>query len=217
MVIDAMSCEEEFTLKPLLFASLALSLTCTAGSAFADIVYSIDVSATTSDPTGNPAQSDTVNGTITTDGTIGTLQPSDILSWNLDLIDNLDATDDYDLTPSNSTLVEDTGNALSATASSLYFDYSGSGEFLIQATDPGAYSGYHYFCFSTGGACLAGETISPNYYSVDGVVLTGASAPTGTQSLAPPSTSSVPEPSSYALLLTGLLGIGAMLKRKLTA
>jgi hypothetical protein len=201
-------------LKPLLFASLALSLTFIAGSAFADTVYSIDVSATTSDPTGNPAQSDTVSGSITTDGTIGTLESSDIVTWNLDLIDNLDSADDYDLTPANSALVEDTGNALSATASSLYFDYSGSGEFLIQANDPGAYSGYHYFCFSTGGACLAGETIAPDYYSGDGVVLTGGSAPTGNQSLAPPSTSAVPEPSSYAFLITGLVAMAAMLKRK---
>ena len=36
---------------------------------------------------GNPIQTDSVVGTVTTDGTIGVLQTSDILSWNLDLID----------------------------------------------------------------------------------------------------------------------------------
>jgi hypothetical protein len=211
--IRAVSCEEIFHLKKLFLTSLTLSLTLVVGNARADLVYAIDVSATTADPTGNPAQSDTVFGSITTDGTIGVLQSSDIVSWSLDLIDNLNSMYDVELTPANSTLVEDTGSALSATATSLFFDYSGSGEFLIQANSPGAFSGYDYFCFSTGNACLAGETISPNFYALDGVILTGQSAPTGSQPLAPPNTSAVPEPSSYAFALTGLLALGISLRR----
>jgi hypothetical protein len=202
-------------LKKLFFVSLTLSLTLVAGGARADSIYTIDVSATTADPTGNPAQFDTVSGSITTDGAIGVLQASDVITWDLDLIDNLNSAEDFELTPADSTLVEDTGNDLSATATGLFFDYSESGEFLIQANDPGPFSGYHYFCFSTGGACLAGETISPNYYSGDGVVLTGQSAPTGTQPLGPPTTSAVPEPSSCAFMLTSLLGLGVTLKRML--
>ena len=104
--------------------------------------------------------------------------------------------------------MEDTGSALSATAGGLFFNYSGSGEFLIQANSPGAYTGYHYFCFSTGGACLAGETIAPDYIYSDGVVLTGAAGPVGTQPLNTTTTpsSSVPEPASAILLGSGLLG-----------
>jgi len=170
----------------------------------ANIIYTVDTTVTSSDPTGNPLQTDTVDGTITTDGTIGVIGPGDVVSWNLDLIDGLNSANDFDLTPANSTLVEDTGSALSATATALIFNYSGSGEFLIQGNAHGAYSGYSYFCFSTGGACLAGETISPQYVYNDGVVATGAAAPVGPQPLAP--SSSVPEPSTCGLIIAGSPG-----------
>jgi hypothetical protein len=199
-------------MKRFLFLNLAI-FTASIQTALAGTVYPISFSATTSDPTGNPAQSDTVTGNITTDGTIGTLAPSDILSWNLDLVDNLDAANDFNLTPSNSALVEDTGSALSATSSALSFNFSGSGEFLIQANSPGAFSGYHYFCLSTGGACLAGESIAPGYIYLDGVVLTGSAAPIGLQPLTPPSPNPAPEPSSYGLGITGLVALGLTLKR----
>jgi len=184
-------------------------------TARADIIYTIDTTITSSDPTGNPAQTDTVDGTITTDGTIGVIAASDIVSWDLNLIDGLDSANDFELTTADSSLVEDTGSALSATATGLSFNYSGTGEFLIQANSPGPYSGYSYFCFSTGGACLAGESIAPQFIGTDGVVATGAAAPTGMQPL-DQSPSGVPEPSAYGILLTGLLCLGGGLKRKLS-
>lgn len=190
-------------------------VTATLGSvaARANIIYPVNTSITSANPTGNPLQSNTVSGFITTDGTIGVLGTSSILSWNLNLVDGLNAANDFDLTPANSTVVEDTGSALSATSTALLFNFSGTGEFLIQANTPGPFSGFRYFCFSTGSACLAGETISPQFISVDGVVATGAAGPIGTQPLAP--SSSVPEPSTYGLMITGGLGVGAMLKRRL--
>jgi hypothetical protein len=196
-------------MKQFLLASLTFSLMALPNAGSANTVYPINLSVTTSNPTGNPAQSDTITGSITTDGTIGTLASSNILGWNLNLFDNLNSAYDYDLTPSNSSLVEDTGSALSATSTGLYFDYSGAGEFLIQANAPGAYSGYHYFCFSTGGACLTGETIAPDYIYTDGVVLTGTSAPVGTQPLNSGSTASTtPEPVSLSLMSVGLVVAG---------
>jgi hypothetical protein len=182
----------------------------------ANIIYPVNTTITSSDPTGNPLQSNTVSGSITTDGTIGVVGASDILSWNLNLIDGLNAANDFDLTPADSTVVEDTGSALSATVTGLSFNFSGTGEFLIQANTPGPFSGSSYFCFSTGSACLAGETISPRFITVDGVVATGAAEPIGSQPLAPPS-GSVPEPSSYGLMITGVLGAGAVLKRRFLA
>jgi len=86
----------------------------------ASIIYNIDTTITSSDPTGNPLQSDTVMGTITTDGTIGVIQTSDVVSWNLELIDNLSALSDYDLTPADSAVYEDSGNDLTASATSLF-------------------------------------------------------------------------------------------------
>src|ERR1017187_32036 len=68
----------------------------------ADIVYTIDTTITSSVPTGNPLQTDTVDGSITTDGTIGVLTASNILSWNLDLTDHLNAANNVDLTNTNS-------------------------------------------------------------------------------------------------------------------
>ena len=181
----------------------------------ANIVYAVDTTITSSFPTGNPLQTDTVEGTITTDGTIGVIGSGNIVSWNLDLIDGLNSANDFGLTTTNSSLVYGTGSALTATATALSFDFSGSGEFLIQANSPGPLSGYRYFCFSTGVfACVAGETIAPQNVFDDGVVATGAAAPIGPQPLAPPS--SVPEPSTYGLMIAGLLGLGGAgsLKRK---
>lgn len=201
-----MSPSMKLTMRCLTIVSLASLVS--AGVARANNVYPINTTITSSDPTGNPAQSDTVSGSITTDGTIGILLPANIVNWNLNLIDNLNSSDDYDLTPSNSSLVEDTGSALSASATALLFNFGATGEFLIQANSPGPFSGSHYFCFSTGGACLEGETISPQVYNVDGVVLTGASAPVGVLPLAPNST---PEPSSSELMLMGILCLGGVL------
>lgn len=178
----------------------------------ADIIYTVDTTITSAEPTGNPLQTDTVSGSITTDGTIGVLLEADILSWDLNLTDDLDSANDIELTDANSNIASFFGTALSATATALSFDYGVTGEFGIQENGFD-YSGFHYFCFSTGGDCLAGETISPQYYAGDGVVLTGAAEPVGNQPLN--QGSAVPEPSSYGLMLTSLLVLGGTLKRKI--
>ena len=178
-----------------------------------DITYTVNTTITSQNPTGNPLQSNTVFGSITTDGTIGVLATSDILSWNLNLIDNLNSANNFDLTTANSLVDEDTGGGLSATATGLSFDFgAASAEFLIQV-NPGKFSGFNYFCFSTGGACIAGETITPNNIFGDGAVLSGGATTTvGLQPL-DQSQPAIPEPSTYALVLTGLVGLsGGLLK-----
>jgi hypothetical protein len=195
------------------------SLPGVSGALAAPIAYSINYTITSANPTGNPLQSDTVNGSITTDGTIGVIATPNILSYTLDLIDNLNAANNFSLTPANSSIVLNTGSALSGSATTLSFDFSGTGEFLIQANSPGPFSGSHYFCFSTGVfACLAGVTIAPQNVFVDGVVATGFSAPIGVQPLGPPvnptPVSSVPEPATIALLGLGLAGLGMVRRRR---
>jgi hypothetical protein len=188
--------------------------------AHASTVYPIDHTITGGALTGNPNQSDTILGSITTDGVIGAVQTSDILSWNLDLIDNLNSAYDVDLTPGNSSIITDNGNALIASANGLSFNYSvPGGGFAIQANYPGEYSGYSYFCLDSGYfACAVGETISPNFVYTDGVDLTGASAPIGDQSLDPGAgtTSVTPEPSSLLLLGSGLVGLAEVGRRRMS-
>jgi hypothetical protein len=203
----------------LLIALVAVPLASVPAHA-SSIVYAINTTITSANPTGNPLQSNTITGSITTDGTIGVLASSNVQSWNLNLVDNLNAADDVTLTNANSQLV-DIGGGLSATATGLSFNFSSpsTAEFLIQGNQFGLDSGFQYFCFSTGNACLAGETITPFQIDTDGAVLTGTAAPVGVQPLNPnppptPPSGVVPEPSTYGLVLTGLLGLGGSLKRK---
>lgn len=194
-------------------AATAALLLATAAAGAAPIVYGFDTTIVSANPTGNPAQSNTVRGTLTTDGTIGVLSAANILSWDLQLIDNLNATYNYTLTPSNSAVVVFSGSALSATPTGLFFDFDGTGEVGIQANDPGAFSGWRYFCFSTGVfACLRGETISPGYIFTDGAVLTGSDVPVGIVPLSPP-VLPVPEPSMPALVGLGVLAAAARRQR----
>lgn len=178
----------------------------------ANTVYSINQTSTVPEVPGELSPlSDTVIGTITTDGTLGVLQSSNILNWDLQLIDNLRPAYSVDLTPTNSGIWFDIGNGLTASASGLSFDFSLAGAvFIIQGTTHGFSSGYQYFCLqATSGPCIAGETIVPDYFSVDGVSATGLS---GTLPLDPPP--AVSEPATWALLSGGFVGLGWLSRRR---
>ena len=83
----------------------------------ADIVYTINQSSTTPETVGEDTPlSDTVVGTITTDGTLGALETANILSWNLQLKDNIRPDLDFTLTPDDSGIWQDSGDGLTATA-----------------------------------------------------------------------------------------------------
>jgi PEP-CTERM motif len=175
----------------------------------ANIVYTIDQTSTTPEVSGELSPlSDTIIGTITTDGTIGALQSSDIVSYNLQINDNIRPSYDVDLTPANSGIVEDVGDGLTASAKTLSFDFSDAGAvFAIQGTTHGFFSGYQYFCLqATSGPCVAGETIVPDYFAVDGVSATGLS---GSVPL-----TGVPEPATWAMMLLGLAGLGAVMRSR---
>ena len=178
-------------------------------AAQANIVYNINQTSTVPEVGGELSPlSDTVLGTITTDGTIGLLQSNNILDWDLHLNDNLYPAYSSELTPGNSGIYVDSGNGLSASATGLSFDFSASGAvFAIQGLTYGFSSGYQYFCFqASGGPCVNGETIVPYNYAVDGVSATGFS---GSVPL-----SGAPEPATWAMMLLGLGGLGATLRSR---
>jgi hypothetical protein len=182
----------------------------------ASIVYTINQTSTSPITKDELSPlSDTVMGTITTNGTMGAIQASDILDYNLQLIDNYRPALDFTLTPANSGIWYDTGNGLTATATALSFDFSIAGAvFIIQGTTPhGFSSGYNYVCFqATSGPCAAGETIVPDYFATDGVVVTGLSGPV---SLGGPSPLALPEPASWAMMLVGFALTGYAMRKRM--
>lgn len=198
--------------------ALIVSIILQLGSAVAraNIVYNVDTTITSSVPTGNASQEDAVVGTITTNGTIGALTQADILSWNLNLIDQLNSANDSNSTPADS-YIYFAGNGLTATATGLFFNFNTNGLFAIAS---GYNNGSAYFCFdsfTTGlnaDECYTGESIAPYSFFYDGVctdsVVCGSAAPfTGTVPLngsssgppPPPPPSSVPEPSTFGMVL----------------
>jgi hypothetical protein len=167
---------------------------------------------------GNPTQTDSVIGTITTDGTLGILHAGNIVSWSLDLLDVTNPSFSYDLTTSNSLISVDTGSVLSADATGLFFNFSGTGSFAFQANSPGAFSGYHYWCLSENWfGCLDGNSIAPDnvYAGAAGddlvVAAAGTQGQVGNAPLDQGPVPAVPEPSIYALLA---LGLGLVASRK---
>jgi hypothetical protein len=69
-----------------------------------------------------------VDGTITTDGTVGTLSVANIVAWSLTVTTSPTTfpPTPVTLTESNSTALLEFGNNLSATSTALFFDYTSS-------------------------------------------------------------------------------------------
>ncbi|MBS3955381.1 MAG: hypothetical protein KGZ88_20730 [Methylomicrobium sp.] len=106
-----------------------------------------------------------VTGTITTDGSLGILSASNFLNWELLLNDSKATFTLYgpESNRSNSNLFL-VGNAFSATASELIFDFSGSGLALALFQNPSTGSGMNWWCLE-GTSCsdnLGGETLNIN-------------------------------------------------------
>jgi hypothetical protein len=161
----------------------------------------------------------TVVGSIVTDGVIGTLHTSDILSFNLVLQDGFGVTLDLTGPTAGPPIegVEVLGSDLTATATGLSFNYSATdgGLFLIQENDFG--NGSTYYCDGASGqaTCIAGDEAdvpassisgNPQFAPRTGNVMIGTVAASG---------SPAPEPSSVILLST-MLGL-AFVARKCIA
>ena len=153
----------------------------------------------------NTVGAGSITGNIETDGVIGIVSQVDILTWSLLLNDG---TTTFDLfgPPTGNSQVFESGADLSATATELLYNFSGSGFLLLQ--NPTIGSNIHYFCVAAVTTCdgsPAGESLS-----ITGAGANQFTARIGTQAIAtvggvaPPATT--PEPSTFALI-----GIGGAL------
>lgn len=141
----------------------------------------------------------TAVGTIETDGTIGTLDTADLLTWNLLLSDGVG--DSFTLNPGNSS-VTITGTATTATANLLQFNFD--------TPDDGAL-GYFEIVDTTAGWGL--QFAVPPATANGGILNPNPDIGTvGIVSFAPqPITiGAVPEPSAFLLLASGVGIIGAV-------
>jgi hypothetical protein len=151
-----------------------------------------------------------VTGTITTDGSLGTLNASDLTDFNLLLNDG---TNTFVLNTGDGQL-DLFGTALTATSTGLFFDYSQNAFVLFQSpvigsgTDLFCYQGFDSACFSSSIQGQDGERIGND--SILSVTKSGdlEIATTGAPS-------AVPEPDSIVLLGTGVLGAASVIRRRL--
>ena len=147
---------------------------------------------------------------ITTDGTIGALSNSNITDWTIALSDAPDSfTLQGPLSGSNSQLGI-AGNALTATATGLYFNFSGSGYALFQS--PGLGSSQLFYCLQAS-TCFdfagPGEGIDAhtnyNYQrnSLTGNVLIASVGGIG---------GAVPEASTWMMMIVGFGAAGGAMR-----
>jgi hypothetical protein len=178
----------------LLGAALTSSLLAAgAASAMSDITYSVDQTIGVG----------SVVGSVTTDGTLGTLGTGNFVSWSLVLTGSSGPS--YTITNLDSgaaVLVQ--GSDVSAGATAITFDFSAGDNGFILFQD-GLFSGNHYWCnAASSGTCFQGKTVTP------GNVFDGTSihiGESGVQIIAG-SASGVPEPSTWALMLVGFAALG---------
>jgi PEP-CTERM motif len=140
------------------------------------------------------------SGTITTDGTIGTLSQANISDFSITLSGD---GNPVVLTPSDASVYL-YASALSATQSQLLFNFDASlGDFAFTGTPPGGSYSYLDIGIQHGGQ---GPT---DYEAI--LLSTEQSIPeSGQQVIA----TAVPEPSTWAMMLLGFAGLGFMACRR---
>jgi len=154
-----------------------------------DITYNLDFTF--------PATGSTVTGTIVTDGSLGIIGAGDLVSLSLT----------YDLFSGNEidTYTDDSVSAtgpisFSVTATEITFDFENPDPSSITLSDNNS-----FLCIGSAGGC---GQFDGNVVAGDGDTEIWTTA--GSDVVA---TSATPEPSSLALLATGLLALGATLRR----
>jgi hypothetical protein len=172
-----------------LLATVALGATLSlAGTAHsATYVYDLVGSLTSGEATGS----------ITTDINSGVVGLTDIVGWNI----TVDAGDGaVNLNTSNSSILGNYSNGITATATGLFFDFSGSPTQYIEFADT---NGQVNYCSGQPG-CMAGFEQVGISANRDG----GAFFYAGSQEIGSIATTAVPEPATWAMMFLGFAGLG---------
>ena len=180
-------------------SSLAALIVLFGASSCGATTYTINVSR----PAGFGGYIIGVNGTIVTDGA-SVLSANDISSFDLALTNGSFSAH----ITGGSTDVSSVGSDLTATSNGLFFNFSdaSAGYFMFSGLG-------NYFCFTTAAAAascgsngaFSGETIF--------VVSEAGIGKTGDVQVAS-AVASVPEPSTWAMMILGFAGIGFMAYRR---
>ena len=183
-------------------AMLLTLLGASATRADADAIYTVDRLVV-----GGFAM--TVTGELTTDGTLGPLESSNFVGWNL-TIDSAFGPETLlgDSGGSNSLLVA-FGDSLTATPDGLFFDFSGLG--LLWVTNGGLPHAGSYWCLDNGtGICsvFSGESVGSKS------AIEGFRGWAGVQQIATLKSTDVPDVAEPASLLLLALGTAGVLRRR---
>ena len=174
------------------FCALALAGSCASA---ATIVYTVNQTIGLG----------SVTGTIETDGTLGALSQNNVSAFSL----TVSAPGASVLLNQGNSVIVTQGSNLSATAANLAFDYSGASGFLLFQLG-GFGTGMKYFCnASVADTCFQGASAIPESFNS---VSAQVEARVGSQIIASVA-GTVPEPASWALMVSGFGLVGASLRR----
>ncbi len=158
--------------------------------AAASITYSVD----------QTIGAGSVVGTIQTDGAIGVLGTGDFTAWNLTL-NGVGASSVIKNSDFNAAILVQ-GADVTATASDLYFNFSGPDGGLLLFQD-GLFSGTLYYCdAASSGTCYQGATVTPQ--SIFDASAQNVAAG-GNQIIGVAAT---PLPATWTMLICGSVGLG---------
>jgi hypothetical protein len=152
-----------------------------------------------------------ISGTITTDGTTGTLSASNITSWNINQTIN-DVQFIENLSSSNSTLSL-TGGALTANATELFFNFSATDDSLLKFSSTLVTGNSLQYCDATA-ACI-NQNGASDFSTIEWVFVApglgstnGSSPQVGDIEIAAATVGTTPLPAALPLFATGLGAMG---------